>query len=746
MLFLGDAGPYLPDVGSIYRANVSVQERIAILDQILTNQFLPYPLYSSDDPSYLFTAHGLPVIQNHDAVLSALTAQRDALQAVYAQTLALIEQGYTIDEIAAAVALPPELAGSAYTRELASTLPGVVRNIYHEKMGWFGGETHELASTLTPNARAEAIAEAMGGVQNLVAAARQAELSARDLASAEQALYLAEAAYRAAPDDFAAKQIYAQTLRKNAYMQKSAQTRNYYLTVAQELGTDYVVTDLAKSGDEDTALAFTAAEFSQHFGGIPGASLGAVKIVSLPPAEHGTLSLAGVDVVAEQEIAVTELDGLAFIPAANWHGETSFTWNGKDGDTYAAADATVTITIAPLNDAPVVAAPLADVTVDEDAAGMSIDLAPAFTDVDGDALAYTVENGNPALLSAAVEGASLTLAFLENQNGEATVTVTASDPSGASATDNLIVTVNPVNDAPWAKNAEVYVIAGTSQEIALDYGDVETDQGKLIVTPGTPTKGTLSGTAPTLTYAPNAGYIGDDSFTFTVDDLEGGQAQAGVQIHVVVMASISGQVYHDANGNGVQDEGEGGLADVSLSLLDAGETQAGKTLTAADGTYVFPDLTAGTYRVQPALINGYVQTTPDPGEIVLADWQTFTGVDLGAVVSADLGVTMTAGVDKKAIIYTIVVANDGPADAAGAVLSGAIPDGTAFVSASTSLGTCSGGKTLTCEFGTMAPGSSAIVTLKVNRNSKDPIVATMMVNSSIFDIDPGDNTVTVTVE
>jgi hypothetical protein len=33
-----------------------------------------------------------------------------------------------------------------------------------------------------------------------------------------------------------------------------------------------------------------------------------------------------------------------------------------------------------------------------------------------------------------------------------------------------------------------------------------------------PTHGTLSGTAPNLIYAPNAGYVGADSFTFKAND------------------------------------------------------------------------------------------------------------------------------------------------------------------------------------------------------------------------------------
>jgi hypothetical protein len=60
-------------------------------------------------------------------------------------------------------------------------------------------------------------------------------------------------------------------------------------------------------------------------------------------------------------------------------------------------------------------------------------------------------------------------------------------------------------------------------------------------------------------------------------------------------------------------------------------------------------------------------------------------------------------------------------------------------------GTCSGGKTVTCSFGTLAPGSSAMVTLKVNRVSKLAVVNTATVTSSVFDIHMSDNSATATV-
>jgi protocatechuate 3,4-dioxygenase beta subunit len=53
-------------------------------------------------------------------------------------------------------------------------------------------------------------------------------------------------------------------------------------------------------------------------------------------------------------------------------------------------------------------------------------------------------------------------------------------------------------------------------------------------------------------------------------------------------------VFEDKNGNGVQDEGEEGVADVDILLYKDG-TQVGETTTNQDGVYEFPNLSEGTY-------------------------------------------------------------------------------------------------------------------------------------------------------
>ena len=683
ILIAGDSGRYLPDAGSIRQAGVSIPERIKVLDQMLDLA-----------PTIFVPAHGLP-ITDQASVLSALTAQRDALQSIYDQALARINAGDTIDEAAAAVALPADLAASPYNQELVSTIPGIVRNLYHEKLGWFGGETHELASTLTPAAKAAALADALGGSDALTAAARTAELNARDLAGAEKALYLAEAAYEAAPEDAAARQVYAQALRKNAFMQKSAQVRNYYLYVAFHTGAKRHRFRGIGGREHRPRLQRGRVQraLHRHLRRDPGHGPD-------PDLASGGTRRADVQVAwpchAGEAIPVSEWVGLVFIPTSDWNGETSFTWNGSSGGNNAAQPATVTITIAPLNDAPVVSSPMPDMTADEDALSATVDLSTAFTDAEGDPLSYTVQSSNPALVDATLNGATLTLDFQAEQNGAATITVSAADEAGEYggvwATDDFVVTVNPVNDAPWATGQTESVTAGRARTFTLAYGDVETAKADLVVTFSGPSVGALDTSAlPSVTYTAPAGYIGPDSFTYTVTDrgdpdgcsaapCSGAlQAQATVSLDVAEN-SIKGRVYNDANANGSPDEGEAGVAGVTVRLTPLDGSPAVELVTGEDGAYAFGSLLPGAYQVRQDLLPGYVQTTPDPADIDLALGQALGGVDFGVVYSADLSVTMTADVNDRTIIYTFVVTNNGPAEALDAVLNNVRPHGVSYTS------------------------------------------------------------------
>src|SRR5207247_2760029 len=83
--------------------------------------------------------------------------------------------------------------------------------------------------------------------------------------------------------------------------------------------------------------------------------------------------------------------------------------------------------------------------------------------------------------------------------------------------DLVTVKVTPVNDAPVATDQAVVTEEDTAKEITL--GVTDPDSTTVTYTIGTPpAHGTLSGTAPTLTYTPALNYNGPDRFTYKVND------------------------------------------------------------------------------------------------------------------------------------------------------------------------------------------------------------------------------------
>src|SRR5207249_1559757 len=96
-------------------------------------------------------------------------------------------------------------------------------------------------------------------------------------------------------------------------------------------------------------------------------------------------------------------------------------------------------------------------------------------------------------------------------------TFTVKDATLISTAATVSITVTPVNHPPVANAQSVTTAEDTAKAIALTGSDVDGDA--LTVSLGTePAHGTLTGTAPTMTYTPALNYNGPDSFTFTAKD------------------------------------------------------------------------------------------------------------------------------------------------------------------------------------------------------------------------------------
>lgn len=80
-------------------------------------------------------------------------------------------------------------------------------------------------------------------------------------------------------------------------------------------------------------------------------------------------------------------------------------------------------------------------------------------------------------------------------------------------------------------------------------------------------------------------------------------------------SELGGLVWDDSNGDGIQENGEVGIADVTIEAYDCTEdTLVATTMSGTDGDYVFDSLAPGEYYLQLTPPDGYVFSPMDVGD------------------------------------------------------------------------------------------------------------------------------------
>ncbi|MEZ5484530.1 MAG: tandem-95 repeat protein [Lysobacteraceae bacterium] len=231
-----------------------------------------------------------------------------------------------------------------------------------------------------------------------------------------------------------------------------------------------------------------------------------------------------------------------YTPALDFTGSDTFTYTASSS-TGVAETATVTITVSAVNDNPTLDTALSDQTNDEGDA-VSFSVVGNFSDPDaGDTLSYTMTSGSlpaGATFTNGVFGGTLTFASAGSYNIE----VTATDGSGASASDTFDWTVTDVvlNDPPvfdpdsYAFN----IIQGSGNDTAV--GSVSATDPDLDTLEFAITAGDAGGVftidagtgAISVANATGLGTVGTSySLTLTVSDGNGGTDTATVDVLVV---------------------------------------------------------------------------------------------------------------------------------------------------------------------------------------------------------------------
>ncbi|WP_143393713.1 beta strand repeat-containing protein [Fimbriiglobus ruber] len=356
---------------------------------------------------------------------------------------------------------------------------------------------------------------------------------------------------------------------------------------------------------------------------------------------------------------------LTYTPDAGYFGPDSFQFTDANG-TLTSAPATVTLT-----DIGTPAANAQSVTTAEGVAA-AITLTGSDPNTPPRSLTYTV-TVNPA--HGTLSGTAPNLTYTPDAGYFGPDSFQFTDTNGTLTSTPATVTLTVVG-TPTATAQSVTTAVGTATAVTLTGSDPNTPpRAMTYIVTANPVHGTLSGTAPNLTYTPDAGYFGTDSFQFKVNNGTADSIPATVSLAVINSPTADDQSVTLA---------EGGNAAITLTGADSNVPPLPLTYTVtvapAHGTLsgTAPDLTytpdAGYFgpdSFQFTDTNGTVTSTPAAVTFTVVGTPTANAQTVTTGLGTAAAVTLT-GTDPNtpplSLTYTIT------ANPTHGTLSGTAPD------------------------------------------------------------------------
>jgi gliding motility-associated-like protein len=394
--------------------------------------------------------------------------------------------------------------------------------------------------------------------------------------------------------------------------------------------------------------------------------------VDLDPSQNGRQTSIDVD-----DVGVFTVDNagvVTFTPDADYSGSASIQYVVNDNNGVTSNAATITVTIASVNDLPVAVNDGAGVTTPEETP-VSLNIINNDTDVEGPVVPSTVDlNTTTAAIDAShtneaglwvvnTSSGVVTYTPADNYNGTATLTYTVQDNSGATSNQATIsITVTVANDLPVAGND---INLSTPEETALTITILSNDSdpdgtiaaNTVDLDPSTPAvdnsyikpdgNGTWSvNTAGVVTYTPKADFNGPVSLTYTVQDNSGGTSNVAT-ISVNVTAVNDAPV---ANGDNATTNEETAVSiSVTTNDTDIDGTIAANTVDLDVNTggiqSAFTTPTVGAWSVSTAGVVTFTPVANFQGSAILA----YTVNDNGGATS-----------NQATISVSVVDINDAP--------------------------------------------------------------------------------------
>ncbi|HNL79391.1 MAG TPA: tandem-95 repeat protein, partial [Agitococcus sp.] len=239
-----------------------------------------------------------------------------------------------------------------------------------------------------------------------------------------------------------------------------------------------------------------------------------------------TITKVDLDDPTQGSLGFLDSQEIVFTPAANFNGAVSLTYTVSDG--VASVTGKTIIQVMPINDAPTALLPLDEQSVDEGQSFVFTIPTEAFTDIDGDNLAYSASlvDGSPLPSWLSFNDKTQTFSGIPSFSDAGTlqVKVVATDPDGLFTSQIFTLDINDVNQAPIAISDAPLLITNEDTDLAIDLSlrIADPDGDDFTIESASSTAGTVVINADkTLTYTPTADFYGIADLTYTVKDSQG---------------------------------------------------------------------------------------------------------------------------------------------------------------------------------------------------------------------------------
>ena len=251
--------------------------------------------------------------------------------------------------------------------------------------------------------------------------------------------------------------------------------------------------------------------------------------------ENDSLTAAVVMEPSHGTLTLNSDGSFTYVPEADYSGSDAFSYKASDGLSES-VEATVVITIAPVNDAPIATDDTFSVptngTLTVDATGGVV---ANDSDADDDSLSVTVATGpSNGQLTLNADG-SFEYTPNTDFHGTDTFTYTVNDGTVDSAAATVTIDVNTltaVTDDTYSVAEDGTLTIDAAAGVLNNDSDVDSDSMSVVLVTG-PAHGTVTLDADgSFEYTPNANFYGTDTFTYTVNDGFGPSAEATATITV----------------------------------------------------------------------------------------------------------------------------------------------------------------------------------------------------------------------